>query len=92
MGDLRNKLAKQEWMQGLLEAARARERARPAPAPPRCGCGLTPDQVPVMLAIHGGRLDPVQVYCPACCPPDHLPDILALTLNNPDAYDPQDRP
>ena len=72
MGDFRNKYAKMARDERVKALQAALEGRRPPASPLRCRCGLTYHQVPVLWAVQADRWSPLEVYCPACLPPDLL--------------------
>jgi hypothetical protein len=98
VGDLRNKIAKIErdkaekaameaWLRGHGAAPRQKE---PELALPRCACGNTWNDVPVLMSYKGGYWETMVYYCPGCCPPRFISDMLRLTVDDPSAYLPED--
>jgi len=75
MGDLRNKLAKQERDEAHRRYMARRYPPKPAPVLPRCLCGLTYWEVPVMWAAPGGRHEAAKFFCPDCLPPELLREV-----------------
>jgi hypothetical protein len=76
MGDLRNKLRKEEEQARIASMQRRLEASRPRPVMPRCQCGNTWNDVPIMWSHQAGYWDPGRLYCPACLPHNLLRDSI----------------
>ena len=68
MGDLRNKIRKQERDAAIRAMQKPRADQQSTHEPPRCQCGLTWHEVPAMWAYQADRWSAVRFYCPACLP------------------------
>ena len=70
MGDLRNKYAKMARDIRVKALQAQLENKGPPSEPPRCKCGFSYHEVEVMWAVQRDRWSPLEIYCPACLPPN----------------------